>query len=85
MPYVAYLCRGDTVVFSSESPRYVDRFTLNAQYKRYWIDLFSTNKFYLDRQITTELQNHWKAAGVASWFWRNVLIFHVNGWRKPYT
>lgn len=74
--YVAYLCRlGRTVVFSSESPSYVDRRSLNSQYPKYWIELFSQEKFRFDQKATTCLQNSWKEANVAAWFCRNVLIF----------
>jgi SAM-dependent methyltransferase len=75
-PYVAYLCRlGDVVVFSSESPSYVDRRSLNSQYGRYWIDLFARCNFQNDSQITAQIKQEWSQSGVASWFCRNVLVF----------
>lgn len=74
--YVDLLCGlGPVIVFSAEEPGGGDRVALNEQPHQYWISKFADRGYQMNQVRSHEWRTKWKAADVAPWFCRNVLVF----------
>jgi cyclopropane fatty-acyl-phospholipid synthase-like methyltransferase len=48
---------------------------VNEQPASYWIVKFNARGFYLDSALSDRWKSEWKIAGIASWYWTNIMVF----------
>ncbi len=48
---------------------------VNEQPASYWITKFNGRGFYLDSVLSDRWKSEWKIAGIASWYWTNIMVF----------
>ena len=65
------------VVFTAAYPGQGGMDHINEQPASYWIAKFNARRFYLDSALIERWRNEWQAAGVAVWYWENIMIFRV--------
>jgi hypothetical protein len=63
------------VVFTAATPGQGGVDHVNEQPHEYWIDLFQSQGFQFDHRLSVEWRGQWEAAGVASFYHRNLMIF----------
>jgi SAM-dependent methyltransferase len=49
---------------------------VNEQPNEYWIDKFAVRGFQFDRKLTDDFRREWKEKKVASFYHKNVMVFH---------
>ena len=74
--YVDYLCKtSDTVVMTAAGPGQGGTDHVNEQPKDYWIAKFQARGLTLDSKLSPEFSAEWRAAGVADFYYQNLMIF----------
>jgi SAM-dependent methyltransferase len=66
---------GRTVLFTAATPGQGGTDHVNEQPHEYWIEKFQRRGYNLDSALTIRWREAWKAAGVASWYWQNLMVF----------
>jgi cyclopropane fatty-acyl-phospholipid synthase-like methyltransferase len=66
---------GRVVLFTAATPGQGGTDHVNEQPHEYWIDKFQQRGFIHDISLSSRWREDWKAAGVASWYWQNLMIF----------
>ena len=74
--YVALLCSlAPVVIFTAAHPGQGGIGHLNEQPPEYWIELFQAHGFQLAEKTVADWQSAWIAAGVASFYTNNLMVF----------
>ena len=75
-PYVDYLCRcGDLALITAATPGQGGTDHVNEQPNAYWIAKFEARGWRPLEDLTRRLRREWSAAGVASFYSANLLLF----------
>jgi len=64
-----------TIVFTAAFPGQGGADHVNEQPQSYWIEKFQRRGFELDVELSETWKLNWKAAGIAFWYWNNVMVF----------
>lgn len=67
--------RGETIVFTAAQPGQGGSGHINEQPKEYWVERFQSAGARYDPVASDDLAGAFRAAGVSTWFERNVLVF----------
>jgi hypothetical protein len=74
--YLDLLCgAGDRIIFTAATPGQGGSDHVNEQPHEYWISKFVARGFSHEVEASNEASKQWEAAGIATWYWRNVMIF----------
>lgn len=63
------------VVFTAAHPGQGGTDHVNEQPASYWIQKFSSRGFEFDEAHSAAWREQWKRAGIAKWYWMNIMIF----------
>ncbi|MEO8577410.1 MAG: class I SAM-dependent methyltransferase [Gemmatimonadales bacterium] len=66
---------GRTVVFTAATPGQGGTDHVNEQPNEYWIERFLKRGYSYDESLTRRWREDWKTAGIADWYWKNVMVF----------
>jgi cyclopropane fatty-acyl-phospholipid synthase-like methyltransferase len=64
-----------TVVFTAATPGQGGVDHVNEQPHSYWIEKFLSHGYSVDQTLRERWSAEWKDAGVAYWYWKNVIVF----------
>lgn len=64
------------IVFTAAFPGQGGSDHVNEQPASYWIHKFSARGFTLDQTMSDAWCGKWKEAGIAKWYWMNLMIFY---------
>ena len=67
-----------TVVFTAATPGQGGTDHVNEQPHSYWIEKFRSHGFTLDEELSGKWHDEWKTAGIAGWYWQNLMVFSGN-------
>jgi len=74
--YVDLLTRlAPQIVFTAAVPGQGGTDHVNEQPASYWISKFAARGYVHNVELSQEWGRAWKDAGIASWFWMNIMIF----------
>jgi 2-polyprenyl-3-methyl-5-hydroxy-6-metoxy-1,4-benzoquinol methylase len=74
--YVNFLTSlSDVVVFTGAPPGQGGTDHVNEQPQAYWVAKFVARSFLHLEDVSAQWRDEWKAGGVASWYYRNVMVF----------
>jgi SAM-dependent methyltransferase len=66
---------GRTILFTAAPPGQGGTDHVNEQPPEYWIDKFRALGYRLDSSLTIRWRETWKEAGIAEWYWKNLMVF----------
>ena len=74
--FVKLLCLySDSIIMTAAPPGQGGNDHVNEQPQSYWIDLFLQQCYRHDKGASARLADEWQAAGIASWYHQNVMVF----------
>jgi SAM-dependent methyltransferase len=78
--FVDLLCQlSSIVVMSGATPGQSGRDHINEQPHSYWIEKFQRRGYQLNVASTDNLRSAWQSAGIAAWYYENVMCFIRHG------
>lgn len=65
----------NNVVFTAATPGQGGTDHVNEQPHAYWIKTFRSQGYMFDKDLSNKWRTEWKAAAIAEWYWKNLMVF----------